>query len=262
MELKRAVLVLVDISGYTQFLKYHSMSVLHAEDVILRLMEAVIDKAKYPIVLNKLEGDAALLYALLEGDESAIARDVVKQLQSFFAAFNAKANELACSTTHCVCEACRNVVNLKLKAVMHSGDVAFKQLRQFKELGGENAIIPHRMLKNNIPSPEYIAMTEPVHRLTGDVEGLRNEWRTESYADIGQIKIKVFYLPGQSLPVRESSFWQQQKMTIGWLNRALLNTLGQGTKRKFSHISNEKTGLSGYFFDSVKGLFDVSRYKK
>jgi len=38
MEIKRLALVLVDISGYTRFLKAHTMSLLHAEAIITDLV--------------------------------------------------------------------------------------------------------------------------------------------------------------------------------------------------------------------------------
>lgn len=78
METKKVALVIVDISGYTQFIRSEKMSAVHAEEIIFDLLEAVIDKAAYPLTLNKLEGDAALLYAELKDDETAVARDVAR----------------------------------------------------------------------------------------------------------------------------------------------------------------------------------------
>ena len=53
MEIRNVVLVMVDISGYTRFIQLHKVSVLHAEQIITDLLEAVISKAEYPLVLNK-----------------------------------------------------------------------------------------------------------------------------------------------------------------------------------------------------------------
>ncbi|MBI3167836.1 MAG: DUF2652 domain-containing protein, partial [Chloroflexi bacterium] len=69
METKKVALVIVDISGYTQFIRSEKTSAVHAEEIIFDLLEAVIDKAAYPLTLNKLEGDAAFLYAELKDDE-------------------------------------------------------------------------------------------------------------------------------------------------------------------------------------------------
>ena len=41
-------------------------------------------------------------------------------------------------------------------------------MRQFEELAGEEVILIHRLLKNHVPSREYVLMTEPVKRAIGD----------------------------------------------------------------------------------------------
>ena len=52
-------LLIADISGYTRFVTLHQTSFLHAEEIVTRLMDAVLEAATTPLVLNKLEGDAA-----------------------------------------------------------------------------------------------------------------------------------------------------------------------------------------------------------
>jgi hypothetical protein len=103
MEIKRIVLVLADISGYTRFMKMHTMSLLHAEAIITELLEAVLDHAEYPLTLSKLEGDAALLYATLEDDvdDRAAAQDILRQVIAFFEAFKTRERALiACDSCH------------------------------------------------------------------------------------------------------------------------------------------------------------------
>ncbi|MCB0154865.1 MAG: hypothetical protein KDF65_08705 [Anaerolineae bacterium] len=55
---KNVILAIVDISGYTHFIKTHRTSHIHAEEIIFDLLEAVIDRAEYPLILNKLEEQA------------------------------------------------------------------------------------------------------------------------------------------------------------------------------------------------------------
>jgi len=253
MESKRAVLVLVDISGYTQFLKFHAVSMMHAEEIITQLLEAVIDRSEHPLHLNKLEGDAAFMYALMDGDEEAVAQAVIQQVLSFFESFNVKANELSCSTTTCVCEACRTVKNLKLKAILHSGEVAFRQIRQFEELGGENVIIPHRLLKNSVPAHEYILMTEDLHNLVGELEGVRTEWRTESYTDMGQIKVKVYYPESRVLDPITPTAWQQERVRMKGNARAIRYALG-AKPPKFENLPREKISLRDFFLENLESM--------
>ena len=77
MRLAQALLVIVDISGYTEFITNRQVSLLHAEQIITELMESVIDRADHPLVVNKLEGDAALLFREFQpGDADAAARPI------------------------------------------------------------------------------------------------------------------------------------------------------------------------------------------
>jgi hypothetical protein len=193
MEIKQACLVLADISGYTRFLILHTTSILHAEMIITDLLEAVIDKAEYPLTISKLEGDAVFLYAVTDGNQRA-AQDVLKQIVSFFEAFQARERALiACNT--CGCSACRSIEKLHLKVILHHGEVAIKEVRQFVELGGHHAILIHRLLKNSIPAKEYILMTDAFYNLTGGLDGEQPEARTEHAEGIGDVGVKVYYRP-------------------------------------------------------------------
>ena len=211
METKKVVLVIVDISGYTQFIRSEKMSAVHAEEIIFDLLEAVIDKAAYPLTLNKLEGDAALLYAELKDDETAVARDVACQVQAFFDVFYERARLLSSERADCDCNACQRILDLRLKAFLHYGEVVFKKIRQFEEMAGEDVIIAHRLVKNSIPSNEYILMTNAFHQLAGDLPNMYMETRQENYEELGAVDIKVFHPKKKNetkldLPIYEQFF--------------------------------------------------------
>jgi hypothetical protein len=57
----RALLLIADIRGYTPFMKLHRTSLAHAQDVVVRLLEALIDAAPDFTPLE-IEGDATFLY--------------------------------------------------------------------------------------------------------------------------------------------------------------------------------------------------------
>ena len=189
---RKVGLVIADISGYTGFLKFHSTALEHAHEIISQLIESVIDKAEHPLRLNKLEGDAALLYAELGADEAAAARDIARQAAAFFAAFHAKAAGLARSRASCPCQACGGILGLQLKAFLHAGTVAFRRIRQFDEMGGADVILLHRLLKNTVPERQYILMTGPFHALSGDLPHLPVRDHEELYDDVGKIRARVF----------------------------------------------------------------------
>src|SRR5688572_21754643 len=169
MRLVRALLVIVDISGYTDFITNRQVSLLHAEQIITDLMESVIDRCVHPLIVNKLEGDAALLFREHDpADAAAVTVDVLAQVGAFFPAFDTCLARLRHERRHCSCDACSNTDRLRLKAFVHVGEIAIKQVRQFEELAGEDVILIHRMLKNTVPSREYVLVSSPVHALAGD----------------------------------------------------------------------------------------------
>jgi len=194
MGTQNVALILVDISGYTQFIRTHKASIVHAEEIIFDLLEAVIDQAAYPLTLNKLEGDAAFLYAGMDDqNQTDVARDVVRQAQKFFEVFYERARSLSQERADCYCNACQGILNLKLKIILHSGKAVFKKIRHFEELAGEDVILVHHLLKNSIPSNEYILITQPFHQLAGDFEGLPFETRQECCDFTGEVTVYVNY---------------------------------------------------------------------
>jgi class 3 adenylate cyclase len=189
----RVALVIVDISGYTDFIRFHKATLQHAAETISQLLAAVIDQSSHPLTLNKLEGDAALLYAYLGGDSSRGARDITRQVHKFFKAFHERAHELSGSRGACPCEACQKIRNLRLKAIVHEGEVAFKKFRQFVELEGEAVIVAHRLLKNTVPADEYILMTDMFYSLMEDLPHDQGEVREEHCEGLGSVRVRVFY---------------------------------------------------------------------
>jgi len=164
-----AVLLIVDISGYTRFVQQRPVSLEHAEAIVTELMESIIDRAGSPLVVNKLEGDAALLYVETEGARREAVRDVLGQVAIFFEAFAGSLRRIKAARSHCSCEACANIESLQLKAFLDVGEIVVKQVRQFEEIAGEAVIRVHRMTKNSLPCHEYVLMTAAVVAAGRDV---------------------------------------------------------------------------------------------
>lgn len=164
-----AVLLIVDISGYTRFVQQRPVSLEHAEAVVTELMESIIDRAGSPLVVNKLKGDAALLYVETQRARRVAIRDVLAQVAVFFDVFAGSLQRIRRARSHCNCEACANIESLQLKAFLDVGEIVVKQVRQFEEIAGEAVIRVHRMTKNSLPSHEYVLMTEAVVAAGEDV---------------------------------------------------------------------------------------------
>lgn len=200
MQIEHMALVLADISGYTRFIRFHSMSLLHAEQIITELLEAVIDAADYPLTLAKLEGDAVLLYAKSDGNHAAVCRSVLDQVYKLFQSFQERRDYLA-DQPICPCDACVHMDDLRLKVVLHFGEVAVKQIRQFQELAGEPVIATYRLMKNSVPARQYLLLTDTFYQLSGGLPGREAEARSEELEGLGSIAVQVYYLEAASQAV-------------------------------------------------------------
>jgi hypothetical protein len=79
-------------------------------------------------------------------------------------AFKAKADELV-FVQACGCDPCLQSKNLRLKIVAHKGEFTVQKIRRFEELAGEDVILVHRLLKNDLNSDEYWLVTADFCRL-------------------------------------------------------------------------------------------------
>ena len=205
IELKKVSMVLLDISGYTSFIKWHDMSLLHAEQIISELLESAIGSLDGILTLNKLEGDAAFLYTEVDESNTDVPRDIIENVYKSFERFNARQKKLIGSGEGgCPCEACCKIDHLKLKAVIHHGEVAIKRLRQFEELAGKDVIIIHRLLKNSIDKNEYILITDDFFKLSGSGNYDSPDIRTEHCEGIGNVKVIALYPESDELEIPES----------------------------------------------------------
>ena len=192
MQMQNAVIVLADISGYTRFIKLHGMALVHAESIITELLDSIIEHTEHPLILNKLEGDAALFYALADEDPQVVAESALRQVNGFFQAFSTRKEEIGIDAL-CNCGACTEVVHLNIKVVLDFGQVLVRQIRQFEEISGTSVIIAHRLLKNSVPLDEYVLLTEAFEQTLGsappDGTGI-----TEQCEGIGRVTA-TYYRP-------------------------------------------------------------------
>jgi hypothetical protein len=92
---------------------------------------------------------------------------VLAQVKAVFPAFHGCLGRQRSERANCVCDACLGIDKLRLKAFVHVGELAVKQVRQFEELAGEEVILVHRLLKNHVPRREYVLLTEPARAAAG-----------------------------------------------------------------------------------------------
>jgi class 3 adenylate cyclase len=194
LEITPVYLVLADISGYTRFVTLHGAAVLQAEEIITKLLEAVLDAAAEPLVLNKLEGDAAFLFAPAGDHPRELGKQLLRQVLGFFEAFKTQQQALIkAGEGGCFCDACCNIGALKLKVILHSGPVVMKKVRQLEELAGADVIVAHRLLKSSLTAKEYLMVTEKFYELGGGLPDQPPAPHRDTFEEIGEVKSLVYY---------------------------------------------------------------------
>jgi len=202
---ERVVLILADISGYTRFMLDSQEALVHGQQVITELLESIIREVEIPLEIKEIEGDAVFLYAVKPDDAAAweeARRMIGRKLIIFFEAFARTILEFSESAL-CPCAVCRNVDQLELKIVVHSGEALFHRVGRFSDVSGVDVILVHRLLKNSVASNEYVLMTESAYRDIGfpvDVEVSKGE---EHYPGFGDIPTFTYFAKGGGPPTRD-----------------------------------------------------------
>ena len=113
MAVQSTLLLIADIAGYTRFMKFHYMSLVHAQEIIAKLLEAVIDAAAPALRLAKLEGDAAFFYLPGAADGKFDPALVAARAAAIYRAFHARVADLNVNTL-CPRDGCQQAGELKI----------------------------------------------------------------------------------------------------------------------------------------------------
>lgn len=100
MAIRRAVLLIAEISGYTRYMHWNRTHLAHAQLTVAALLESVIDAAR-GLKLAKLEGDAAFFWAP-DGDAKVLVHDGLSRMRESFLARREKIRKAdVCSCASC-----------------------------------------------------------------------------------------------------------------------------------------------------------------
>lgn len=152
-----ALLFIPDISGFTRFVNETEIS--HSQILIQELLETLIDSDSLGLKVSEIEGDAILFY---RPGEAPDPQALVEQATRMFIAFH----QCLRSNEHrriCPCQACKGAVDLTLKFVIHQGTISLIKVKDREKLFGSDVILAHRLLKNQVPSSEYLLATQDLH---------------------------------------------------------------------------------------------------
>lgn len=111
---QQALLVIADISGFTQFMKSQEHAAGDAMQVVVELLKSVVAVAAPPLHLAEVEGDALFFYALVP--EPRALASIKRNVSCFFQAFEQTLQRLC--ATHSGAAAAQN---LRLKVILHAG---------------------------------------------------------------------------------------------------------------------------------------------
>src|ERR1700712_3513009 len=198
MASERALLLIADIGGYTEYMRTHRMSLAHAEVNTTRLLEAVIDAAG-DFDLVEIEGDAAFLSRRADAlDDAATAAAMTRAVAAMHHAFHRERKYVALNL--CPCDACEQADNLKLKFVAHVGDVATQTIRDRRKLVGIDVILVHRLLKNPVQLPEYVLFSEELYQAGGEALFSPVNELSQDLEGIGSVRTYHVDIAGVALP--------------------------------------------------------------
>lgn len=176
-----------DISGFTRFMSDTNIEL--SAKVIPALLNEIIYANEIGLKVSEIEGDAILFFR--KGELPAF-RDLINQCKSFFTQFYQQLDILSkkYSEEHGIdC-----VPALGLKIILHFGDnVESVQIGNRIKLMGEDVIVAHRLLKNDIEEDEYLLISESLLNQYKDEVIERNfgwgelQGEEERYKHLGEI---------------------------------------------------------------------------
>ncbi|MEL6636974.1 MAG: DUF2652 domain-containing protein [Bacteroidota bacterium] len=185
-------LFLPDISGFTHFV--NQTEVEHSSHIIRELLELLIDNQTLGLELAEIEGDALFYYA---HERLPSPSELFAQVEHMFAAFHRHLIKYDLQRI-CNCGACSTAVDLSLKFIAHAGPLEFIQIKNQRKPFGKTVISAHRLMKNEVPSDEYLLLSEDLLRYwaegTIDPPGAWELARGASTYDLGKISYDYYHL--------------------------------------------------------------------
>ncbi len=180
---KKSFVFIPDISGFSNFV--NSTEISHSEHIISELIELIINSNDLDLQVSEIEGDAVLFYF-----ENGIPtfEKLISQVEKMYLAFHAHLLQYE-KYRICTCGACTTASKLDLKFVAHAGQLGFLNIQGRRKPHGNDVVIPHRLLKNNIDFSAYILLSENL----GIQYKLDNSWKKDKQEYEGTGLINYYF---------------------------------------------------------------------
>src|SRR5947209_769564 len=153
MELTEGVLVLADISGYTKFVTQTEID--HSWEILQELLDTMVRSVSGKLEVSQVEGDCILFIGGVDEEQA------VELLERSYIAYQRRLRAMRTATT-CPCAACRSIDSLAIKFILNRGTYSRQKVGGVEQLHGSDVITGFRLLKNSIPSHEYLFATDAV----------------------------------------------------------------------------------------------------
>jgi len=118
---------------------------------------------------------------------------------------------------------------LRVKFVVHLGDVAVQRVKRASKLAGLDVILVHRMLKNAVPIPEYVLLSEAVFRRMDDRVRSRGHALAQELEGLGMVPtyfVNLAEIAGNPPPDPEVTALGRFRENLGVVLRSLPYLLG------------------------------------
>lgn len=189
-----ATILIPDISGFTEFMTNTELS--HSSFAISTLINTIISTVGDEYEISEIEGDAVLMFKRGPAPGKKDIQDICLKI------FNAFHFQRSWMQKHviCPCKACLEIDRLTLKFIAHHGAVGEIRAGGFTKLSGIDVIVAHRLLKNSVPSNEYLLLSEKLLQQAIETpETDRMEWAVSSddYSSIGTVEYRFALLNEQ-----------------------------------------------------------------
>ena len=181
--MKDSLIFIPDISGFTEFTT--STEINHGSHIIADLFEVLVEKNSLDLSLVEIEGDALLFIKKDVVPSEKVIYDLASEMYKAFHEhlLTFDANRI------CSCGACVKAPTLTLKFFVHKSELVELKVGQLIKYHGTGMILIHRLMKNDVPSDDYILFSEAF-----DIEKLSNVILSKGCVDISFLgETEYFY---------------------------------------------------------------------
>ena len=196
MAKQNSFLFLPDISGFTEFVSHTEVE--HSQHIIAELLELLIDNQELGLTLAEIEGDALFYY---KAGSVPSPEELIKQVENMYIKFHTHL-KLYESRRICNCGACMTATNLTLKFIAHAGPLDYIQIKDQRKPYGKEVITAHRLMKNTVPTDDYLLLSEGVYNSWPDqIHTTLPRQNSQSEYDLGIVRYQYYEL----LPLKEQA---------------------------------------------------------